>query len=67
MEGMPKEIFDADEFLALAEKASNCLVKKLDGETKLKLRTSRYLYTIALEPSEADTLLGKIQCPKEEL
>jgi len=64
---MPKEIFDADEFLALAEQASNCLVKKLDGETKLKLRTSRYLYTITLEPSEADALLGKIQCPKEEL
>jgi hypothetical protein len=67
MESMPKEIFDADEFLALAEKASKCLVKKLDGETKLKLRTSRYLYTITLEPSEAETLLGKIQCPKEEL
>ncbi|TEU09002.1 50S ribosomal protein L38e [Candidatus Bathyarchaeota archaeon] len=67
MGSMPKEIFDADEFLALAEKASKCLVKKLDGETKLKLRTSRYLYTITLEPSEADTLLGKIQCPKEEL
>ncbi len=64
---MPKEIFDADKFLALVEKASKCLVKKLDGETKLKLRTSRYLYTITLEPSEADTLLGKIQCPKEEL
>ncbi len=64
---MPKEIFDADAFLVLAEKASKCLVKKLDGETKLKLRTSRYLYTITLEPSEADTLLGKIQCPKEEL
>jgi len=64
---MPKEIFDADEFLALAEKASKCLVKKLDGETKLKLRTSRYLYTITLKSSEADALLSKIQCPKEEL
>ncbi len=64
---MPKEILDADEFLTLAEKASKCLVKKLDGETKLKLRTSRYLYTITLEPSEADALLSRIQCSKEEL
>lgn len=64
---MPKEIFDAEEFLALAEDASKCIVKRLDGETKVKIRTSRYLYTIKLEASEADTLLGKIQCPKEEL
>ena len=63
---MPKEIFDTEEFLALAEDASKCLVKRLDGETKLKLRTSRYLYTIKLDPSEADTLLGRIQCQKEE-
>jgi len=58
---------DANEFLSLAEKASKCLVKRLDSETKLKLRTSRYLYTITLEPSEAEALLGRIQCPKEEL
>ena len=63
---MPKEIFDTEEFLALAEDASKCLVKRLDGETKLKLRTGRYLYTIKLGPSEADALLGRIQCQKEE-
>ena len=64
---MPREIFDQDEFLALAEGASMCIVKRLDKETKLKLRTLRYLYTIKLESSEADELLGKIQCPKEEV
>jgi hypothetical protein len=63
---MPKEIFDEEEFLTLSEDASKCLVKRLDGETKLKLRSGRYLYTIVLEPSEADELLGRIQCPKEE-
>ncbi len=66
IESMPKEIFDTEEFLALAEDASKCLEKRLDGETKLKLRTNRYLYTIKLDPSEADVLLGRIQCPKEE-
>jgi hypothetical protein len=64
---MPKEIFDPDEFLTLSEKASKCLVKRLDNETKLKLRTSRYLYTIKLDSSEADELLARIQCAKEEL
>ena len=63
---MPKEIFDADEFLTLAEGASRCLVKRLGDVTKLKLRTSRYLYTIKLEPSEAEELLNQIRCPKEE-
>ena len=63
---MPKEVFDADEFLTLAEGASSCLVKRLGDVTKLKLRTSRYLYTIKLEPSEAEELLNQIRCPKEE-
>lgn len=67
VELMPKEIFDQDEFLALAEGASMCIVKRLDDETKLKLKTPRYLYTIKLEPSEADALLGKIQCSKKEV
>jgi hypothetical protein len=64
---MPKEIFDTEEFIALAGDATNCIVKKNDGQTKLKLRTNRYLYTIVLDPNEASTVLGKIQCPTEEI
>ncbi len=64
---MPKEIFDPDEFLALAGEASECRVKRLEDVTKLKLRTSRYLYTIKLEPSEAENLLDRIDCPKVDL
>ena len=64
---MPKEIFDTEEFLALSEKASECRVKRLDDVTKLKLRTGRYLYTIKLASAEAEDLLGKINCPKNEL
>lgn len=63
---IPREVFDPDEFLALADGASKCLVKRLGEVTKLKLRTSRYLYTIKLGASEAEELLGKIRCPKEE-
>jgi len=64
---MPKEILDPEEFVALAEDASKCIVKKNEDNTKLKLRTNRYLYTIKLDPDEADTLLGRIRCPKEEI
>lgn len=63
---MPIEVFEAEEFLALAEGASNCVVKRLGDVTKLKVRSGRYLYTIKLETSEAESLLGKIGCPKEE-
>ncbi len=64
---MPKEIYDAEEFIALAKEATKCIVKKNDGETKLKLRTNRYLYTIVLDTKEASDVLGKIQCPTEEI
>ena len=64
---MPKEIFDTEEFISLAGDATNCIVKKNDGQMKLKLRTNRYLYTIILDPDEASTVLGKIQCPTEEI
>ena len=64
---MPKEIYDAEEFIALAEDATKCIVKKNDDKTKLKLRTNRYLYTIVLDSDEASTVLGKIQCPTEEI
>ena len=63
---MPKEIFDPDEFLALAEKARECRVKRLGDVMKLKLRTGRYLYTIKLEAAKGEELLKKINCPKKE-
>ena len=34
---------------------------------KLKLRTSRHLYTIKLESAEGKELLKKINCPKKEV
>jgi len=63
---LPKEISDPEEFLALAEKASECRVKRLGDVMKLKLRTRRQLYTIKLETAEGEDLLKKIECPKKE-
>jgi large subunit ribosomal protein L38e len=64
---LPKEIFDTEEFLALADKATECRVKRLGEVTKIKLRTKRYLYTIKLTSEEAEELIGKINCPINEL
>jgi large subunit ribosomal protein L38e len=64
--GLPKEVFDPDEFLELAEKASECRVKRLGDVMKLKLRTRRQLYTIKLETAEGEELLNKIGCTKVE-
>ena len=64
---MPVEIFDKEKFLELSGKAEECRIKKNKDNTKLKLRTGKYLYTIKLEPDEADELLGKINCPKNEI
>ena len=63
---MPAEIFDADEFLTLAEKATECRVKRLGDTMKLKLRTSSRLYTIKLDKSKGEEILGKIKCTKTE-
>ena len=64
---MPKEIYDPEDFIALSEEATKCTVKKNNGETKLKLRTKKYLYTIVLDADEASDVLGKIKCPTEEI
>ncbi|MCW4050094.1 MAG: 60S ribosomal protein L38 [Candidatus Bathyarchaeota archaeon] len=64
---MPIEVFDKDEFVELSEKATGCIVKKNIDNTKLKLRTSRYLYTIKLDPAEAEELVGRLSCPTEEV
>jgi large subunit ribosomal protein L38e len=63
---LPKEIFDTEEFLALADQAYECRVKRQGDMMKLKLRTRRQLYTIKLETAEGEDLLNKIDCPKEE-
>ena len=64
---MPKEVKSVDEFLEIAKRASECRVKRLGDVVKLKLRTSRYLYTLKVDPSTAEELLKKIPCPVVEV
>ncbi|MCB2171794.1 hypothetical protein KQH65_03540 [archaeon] len=64
---MPVEIKDKEKFIELSEKATECRVKKNSDSTKLKIRTGKYLYTIKLDPSEADEVVGKLGCPTVEI
>ena len=45
---MPIEVFDKDEFVELSEKATECRIKRNPDNVKLKLSTSRHLYTLKL-------------------
>jgi hypothetical protein len=59
---MPSEIANAEEFVRLSERASECRVKRLRDIVKLKLRTSRQLYTIRLDPDKAAEVLKQVKC-----
>jgi len=59
---MPKQIYDVEKFLEMTEDAEECRVKRDSDSVKLKLRTSKYLYTIVLEPQKAEEALQRVQC-----
>ena len=59
---MPTEIADAEEFVKIAERATECRVKRLKDIVRLKLRTSQQLYTIKVEPDKAAEMLKQIRC-----
>ncbi len=64
---MPVEISDAALFMKIAEKAEICRVLRHNDEVKLKLRTTRKLYTMKMEAPAADKLLNDLKCKVEEL
>ncbi len=64
---MPVEIKDKEKFIELSENATECRVKKNKDNTKLKLRTGKYLYTIKLDSAEADEVVGKLGCPTVDI
>jgi len=64
---MPKEIFDEEKFLELAEFAIHCRVKRVKDEVKLKLRTKKLLYTYKTDPTTADRIVRELTCDIIEL
>lgn len=61
---MPKEITNQEEFIEISERASECIVIKLEREgiAKVKARTPRYLYTIKIPLNNLDNFLKKLKC-----
>ena len=64
---MPCEIFDAEKFAEISGRAEYCLVKRLTDVVKLKLRTSKMLYTLKVEPAKAEEVIKKLQCEIREI
>jgi large subunit ribosomal protein L38e len=59
---LPTELADEEEFVKISERAIECRVKRLEDLVKLKLRTSRQLYTLKTDPTKAAELLKQIKC-----
>ncbi|MDH5481924.1 MAG: hypothetical protein OEY22_03460 [Candidatus Bathyarchaeota archaeon] len=64
---MPSEILDTEQFVEISERAEYCLVKRLKEIVKLKLRTPRTLYTLKIEPVEAEEVIKKLRCEIREI
>ncbi len=64
---MPKQLFNKDDFLKMAEDAIECLVVRRKDKVKLKLRRTRMMYVYITNESEANDLLKSIKVDKIEL
>jgi hypothetical protein len=63
---MPAEMHNAEKFIEMSAKAKSCTVKRLKNAVKLKLRTSSQLYTLVVEPANAEETIKKLQCEIKE-
>ena len=64
---MPSEITDPERFAEISGNAQYCAVKRLQGVVKLKLRTPKKLYTLKIEPQNAEEIIKKLQCEIREI
>jgi ferritin-like protein len=64
---VPSEIFDIEKFVEISERAEYCAVKRLKDVVKLKLRTSKRLYTLKVDPSKAEEVIKKLRCEIREI
>ncbi len=63
---MPVEMQDVDKFIGMSGNAKFCTVKRLKGVVKLKLRTPNKLYTLKVEPTNAEETIKKLKCEIQE-
>lgn len=58
---MPKQVFNKEDFLKMADGATECLVVRRKDKVKLKLRKSRMMYIYVTNEPEANDLLKSIK------
>ncbi|MCP8304147.1 MAG: hypothetical protein H3Z50_01540 [archaeon] len=64
---MPKQIFSAEEFKKILEKATECRIVRRGDKVKLKLRTPKMIYVLVTSKKEADTLLKDVKVEVKEI
>lgn len=64
---MPEEVFDIDKFVQISERAEYCNIKRLKRMVKLKLRTSKKLFTLKVDPMKAEEIVKKLRCEIREV
>ena len=64
---MPTEILDAEQFIKTSERAEYCLIKRTKQTIKLKLRTTKQLYTLKTDPTKAEEIIKKLHCEIREI
>jgi hypothetical protein len=64
---MPAEITNAEKFVEMSARAKFCAVKRLKSSVKLKLRTASQLYTLKVEPVNAEETIKKLKCEIREV
>jgi hypothetical protein len=59
---MPRVITDVVRFLEMTETATECRVRRGSNQVKLKLRMPKYLYTMTVEPQQAEAIISQVKC-----
>ncbi len=60
---MPEEIKDISKLDDIIARATECRVKRVGDEVKLKFRTKHKLYTIKVPVNEAEAIRARITIP----
>ena len=60
---MPEEIKDLSKLDDIIARATECRVKRIGDQVKMKFKTKNKLYTIKVSLNEAETIRARINVP----
>ncbi|HYB93232.1 MAG TPA: hypothetical protein VED00_03720 [archaeon] len=64
---MPEDISDVEKFVEISEHAEACRIRRSKEYVKLKLRTSKRLYVLKLDPAKAEDVIKRLKCEIAEV